>query len=71
MLVIGRPLLLLLTVLYRATPVPPQRETQVSEGMLTFLGSQWYTLKLVGHLLRDSLGGAELQEIENIVKYNK
>merc|ERR1712168_1156891 len=66
-----RPLLLLLAVLYRATPVPPHRETQVSEEMLHFLGSQWYTLKLVGHLLRDRLGGTELQEIENIVEYNK
>ena len=50
---IARPMLLLLAVLYRATPVLPQRETLVSEDMLQFLGSQWHTLKMVGHLLRE------------------
>ena len=70
-IMIARPMLLLLAVLYRATPVLPQRETLVSEDMLQFLGSQWHTLKMVGHLLREGLGGAKLWEIENIVEYNR
>ena len=77
-----RPVLLLLAVLSRAipSPVPPGLATQGPltsnempgrEDLVTFLGSQWHLLKMVGHQLRNRIGGARKDEIENILEFNR
>ena len=68
---LSRPCILLLAVLYRATPVPPLRETPLREELLQFLGTQWHTLKMVGHQLRHRVGGARPEEIEHILEFNR
>lgn len=63
--------MLLLAVLYRATPVTPSVSLAGGEEFAEFVGSQWHILKMVGHQLRNRIGEARQEEIENILEYNR
>ena len=63
--------MLLLAVLYRATPVTPSVSLAGGEEFAEFVGSQWLLLKMVGHQLRNRIGEARQEEIENILEYNR
>ena len=41
------------------------------EDLDEFLASQWHLLKLVGHQLRNRIGGARKDELERILEYNR
>ena len=51
--------------------VPKTGRNMTGDNLIVFLASHWHLLKFVGHQLRNRIGGARKDELENILEFNR